>query len=72
MSETAEPLIPLPPDELPHSTRVIKVRVVVFEDGVEMDAKEIGYYRGQDYEVQVVTPDGVDLTVFAGRAGWES
>ena len=52
--------------------RVIKVKVIVTEDGLEVGNSAIGYYEGQDYEVQVATPDGVDLTVVKAKAGEES
>jgi hypothetical protein len=55
---TAEPLVPLPPDEGRHA--VVQVQVRVLEDGVPIGSAEIGYYRGQEYTVPIETPDGVD------------
>ena len=47
----------------------VRVRVVVEENALPVAETTITYYEGQDYTVQVVTPDGVDIAVplTAGR-----
>jgi hypothetical protein len=42
---------------------VVRVRVVVLEDNVEVGHLNIAYYEGQEYIVQIVTPDGVDASL---------
>lgn len=41
-------------------SEVCRVRVVVLEDDHQVAELDVGYYYGQRYQVQVVTPDGVD------------
>ena len=57
-------------DEDRVAASVVRVKVVVYENGEEIDATSIGYYPGQDYTVEIVTPDGTDarLTLKAGVA----
>lgn len=38
----------------------VRVRVIVFEDGQKIAERDVGYYAGQDYAVEITTPDGVD------------
>lgn len=40
-----------------------KIKVIVLEDDLEVAVFEIGYFEGQPYSVQIVTPDGVDRNV---------
>jgi hypothetical protein len=40
--------------------KVTRVEVKVYEDGEEVGQIDIGYYHGQDYIVELVTPDGRD------------
>ena len=47
---------------------VVKVKVVVFEDGEEKRELVVGYFPGQDYVVKIDTPDGVDRQ-YTGKAG---
>ncbi len=47
---------------------VIKVEVVVWEDGTEVGSTFLTYFRGQDYSAELVTPDGKDW-VLPRRAG---
>lgn len=42
--------------------KVVRVRVVTYEDDHEVANFDIGYYEGQSYAVEVVTPDGKDAT----------
>ncbi len=46
----------------------VKVKVVVYEDNRPVAEQSITYYREQDYEVKVDTPDGTDLRL-ARKAG---
>lgn len=49
-------------------TATVKVRVVVIEDDQVVAESKLTYYSGQDYVVQIVTPDGIDATQ-ARKAG---
>ena len=40
--------------------KVVRVAVVVYENGVEVTGGEVGYYEGQDYAVALETSDGTD------------
>lgn len=37
-----------------------RIRVVVYQDDQQIAETEVGYFYGQTYKVQIVTPDGVD------------
>lgn len=42
---------------------VVRVKVVVYEDDVEVAQTGVGYYEGQLYVVKIDTPDGVDAQI---------
>jgi len=48
---------------------VVRVKVVIYEDSHEVNSFEIGYFKGQEYVVELVTPDGVDLRTKPKDAG---
>lgn len=37
-----------------------RIRVVVYEEDHQVDEISVGYYYGQTYRVEIVSPDGVD------------
>lgn len=43
--------------------KVVRVQVVVREDGVEVADYDIAYFERQPYSVLIVTPDGLDYEI---------